>query len=111
MEEPLDHFIQIVTTTDDEELAGKIAHSLVENRLAGCVQVLGPITSVYRWKGQIEKAQEWQCLVKTRQGLYEAVEKAIKAIHPYETPEIIALPIEAGSLEYLTWLRDELAGG
>ena len=107
----MDHCIQIVTTTDSEELAGKIAHSLVEQRLAGCVQVLGPITSVYRWRGQIEKAQEWQCLVKTRQGLYEAVEKAIKAIHPYETPEIIALPIESGSLEYLAWLQDELAGG
>jgi len=106
----VDQFIQIITTTDDEGLARKIADSLVEKRLAACVQILGPITSVYRWKGKIETAREWQCLVKTSLDRYGAVEAAIKAIHSYETPEIIALPITAGSREYLGWLRDELAG-
>jgi len=106
----VDQFIQIITTTDDEGLARKIADSLVEKRLAACVQILGPITSVYRWKGKIETAREWQCLVKTSHDLYGAVEAAIKAVHPYETPEIIALPIIAGSRDYLKWLRDGLAG-
>jgi len=106
----VDHFIQIITTTDDERLARRIADSLVDKRLAACVQILGPITSVYRWKGKMETAREWQCLVKTSHDRYGAVEATIKAIHSYETPEIIALPIAAGSREYLEWLRDELAG-
>ena len=106
----MDNFIQVITTADDEELARKIASSLVEKRLAGCVQILGPITSVYRWKGRLENAREWQCLVKTRHDLYEKVEAAIKAIHPYEVPEIIALPIQSGSVDYLEWLQDGLTG-
>jgi periplasmic divalent cation tolerance protein len=106
----VDQFIQMITTTDDEELARRIADSLVEKRLAACVQILGPITSVYRWKGKTETTREWQCLVKTSIDRYGEVEAAIKAIHSYETPEIIALPITAGSLEYLGWLRGEFAG-
>jgi periplasmic divalent cation tolerance protein len=103
----MEHFIQIVTTIDDEKLARGMAEALVEKQLAACVQVVGPVTSVYRWKDRIETAQEWQCLVKTRRDLYEAVEQAIKALHRYETPEIIALPIENGSAEYLGWIKDE----
>jgi len=106
----MEHFIQVVTTIDDEKLARGMAEALVEKRLAACVQVVGPITSVYQWKGRVETVQEWQCLVKTRKVLYEAVEQAIKALHHYETPEIIALPIENGSAEYLGWIRNETAG-
>jgi periplasmic divalent cation tolerance protein len=72
------------------------------------VQIVGPITSIYRWKGNIETAEEWQCVIKSRKDLYEEIETAIKAIHPYEVPEIIAVPIVAGSGDYLEWLRSEL---
>lgn len=98
--------IQVMTTTDKEADAEKIAQALVEQRLAACVQILGPIRSTYRWQGKIESAHEWLCLVKTRRDLYPQVEQAIKAIHPYETPEILALPVIAGNPDYLQWLDD-----
>lgn len=100
--------IQVVTTTDKKEDAESIARNLVESRLAACVQVIGPVTSTYRWKGRVETAEEWQCWAKTEAGFYEDVEKAIRAIHPYELPEIVALPVLRGSPEYLDWLRREL---
>ena len=104
----MEFYIQVVTTMEKKEDAEKIAKTIVEKRLAGCVQIVGPILSTYWWKGALETAQEWQCLMKTRKDLYGEVEKAVKAIHPYETPEIIAIPIVDGSREYLGWLRDEL---
>ena len=100
-------YIQVATTTDSEEAAKAIAGELVAKRLAACVQVIGPIASTYRWKGRIESEREWLCLIKTRRSLYPKVEKAILALHNYETPEIVALPIIAGSKGYLKWLRDE----
>lgn len=103
-------FIQVLTTTDKREDAERIAGLLVEKKLAACVQIVGPIASIYRWKGRVETAQEWQCLIKSREDLFGEVEKAIRAVHPYETPEIIATAILAGSREYLQWLHDELAG-
>lgn len=99
--------IQIVTTTERREDAEKIAGLLIEKRLAACVQIVGPVLSIYRWKKNIESAEEWQCHIKTRRGLYADVETTIKANHPYETPEIIALPVLQGSREYLTWLHEE----
>ena len=101
-------FIQIVTMTDKKEDAEKIAMTLVKRKLAACVQIVGPIVSTYRWKGTIETATEWQCVIKTREGLYTEIEKAIRAIHPYEVPEIIAVPIIAGNSDYLEWLQGEL---
>jgi periplasmic divalent cation tolerance protein len=82
------------------QMAGK----LVEEKIAACVQVSGPITSIYEWKGKIENAEEWVCVIKTRKNLYQKVEEAIKAIHPYEVPEIIALPILEGNKDYLDWI-------
>jgi periplasmic divalent cation tolerance protein len=104
----MDSAIQVVTTTDKREDAERIARTLVEMRLAACVQLVGPVISTYRWKGRIETAEEWQCWAKTAGSFYEDIEKTIKSIHPYELPEIIALPILRGSSEYLTWLRNEL---
>jgi len=101
-------YIQIFTTTEKREDAERIAQALVEKRLAGCVQIVGPMVSTYRWKGKVETAEEWLCLIKSRRGLYEELERAIMEMHPYETPEIIAIPIVAGSREYLEWLGDEL---
>jgi len=104
----MEGFIHVMTATDKREDAERIARSLVEMRLAGCVQILGPVTSIYRWKGQIETAGEWLCLIKSRAECYGAIERAIRSLHPYETPEILALPVAAGSRDYLEWLRGEL---
>jgi periplasmic divalent cation tolerance protein len=100
----MSHYIQIVTTVGNRESAASMARRLVEERLAACVQIAGPVKSVYRWKGNVETAEEWQCIIKTDQKLYEAVEKRIGDMHPYELPEIIALPIKQGSVEYLGWI-------
>jgi periplasmic divalent cation tolerance protein len=96
--------IVVLTTTETPEDAERIARRLVERELAACVQVLPPITSIYRWQGRIERATENLLLVKTRRELYAAVEAEIKANHSYQTPEIIALPVENGSADYLHWL-------
>jgi periplasmic divalent cation tolerance protein len=101
-------YIQVTTTTETKEQAEKIAQYLVETRLAACVQITGQITSVYRWKGKVETANEWLCLIKTSEELFEKVEAAIKKMHSYETPEIIAVPIIKGSKEYMIWLDDQL---
>ncbi len=97
--------IQIVTTTARLEDAQAIAAHLVEQGLAACAQISGPITSIYRWQGRVETAQEWQCVIKTRAALYEAVQQAIRDRHPYETPEILATPVAHGSPDYLAWLE------
>jgi len=101
-------YIQIVTTAGTRDDAQRIARALVDERLAACVQVVGPVASTYRWKGQIESGEEWQCWAKTRQSLYERVEQAIRRLHPYEVPEILALPVLAGSAAYLAWLDAEV---
>lgn len=101
-------YLMILTTAGTREDAGRISESLVEKGLAACVQVTGPIGSVYRWKGKMEKAEEWLCSIKTARDLYAEVERAIREIHPYEVPEIVALPIESGSADYLLWLSEQL---
>lgn len=105
----MESYIQVTTTTDKREDAEKIAFALVEKKIAACAQIVGPITSIYRWKGNIEKAEEWLCVIKSRKDLYEDIEKTIKAVHSYEVPEIIAVPVVAGSEDYLEWLRGDLA--
>ena len=104
------NYIQVVTTTERKEDAERIARALVEARLAACVQIVGPITSTYRWKGEIETAEEWQCVAKSREDLFAEIDEAIRELHPYEVPEILALPIVAGSSAYLEWLEGELKG-
>jgi periplasmic divalent cation tolerance protein len=70
------------------------------------VQVIGPITSTYRWNDAIETAEEWLCLIKSRQDLYRQLEEAVRAVHPYDVPEILATPVVAGNPSYLDWLRE-----
>jgi len=106
----MESFIQITTTTETKEQAQAIAQHLVEAKLAACVQIAGPIESTYRWKGKLETTAEWLCLIKTRDDLYNKVEAAIKSLHSYETPEIVAVPIVQGSKKYLQWLVDETEG-
>lgn len=100
-------YIQLYTTAPSRDEAERIARMLVERRLAACVQVLGPITSTYRWQGAIETSQEWLCLAKSRSGLFDAMEKAIRQIHPYQVPEILVVPILAGTADYLAWLGEQ----
>ncbi|MDG6220362.1 MAG: divalent-cation tolerance protein CutA [Candidatus Thermoplasmatota archaeon] len=106
--------IVVSTTTQTREQAQNISEALVERRLAACVQILGPITSTYRWKGKVETAQEWLLLVKTREELFDKLAEAVKDMHTYEVPELVAVEIAKGSSEYLAWLIEETkdpAGG
>ena len=103
-----EEYIQVLTTTGKKEEADKIANAVVAIRLGACAQILGPIVSTYWWKGSVETAEEWMCLVKTKRNLFDRLEKTIKEIHSYQTPEIIAIPIVAGSNDYLEWLRNEV---
>ncbi|MBU2538508.1 MAG: divalent-cation tolerance protein CutA [Proteobacteria bacterium] len=106
----MNEYIQVSTTVASKEEAGAIARLLVEKRLVACVQVIGPVTSHYRWQGKIETAGEYLCIAKSRAALYPEIEAAIKAIHPYEVAEIISTPIIGGSKEYLAWLDSEIKG-
>lgn len=97
----------VLTNCPDEAVADRIARTLVENGLAACVNRLAPASSIYRWKGAVERATETPLLIKTTRERYTEVEQAIRSIHPYETPEIVALAIEAGFGPYLRWIADE----
>lgn len=99
-------YIHVVTTTEHKEDAEKIARALVEGRLAACVQVVGPVSSTYRWRGEIETSQEWQCWAKSRRDLFEQIEQTIRRLHPYDVPEILATPVLTGSQAYLAWLAE-----
>jgi periplasmic divalent cation tolerance protein len=99
----------VFTNLPDRDAAVRLARALVERRLAACVNVLGGCSSVYRWKGEIEEATEVPVLVKTRTARYEELEAAIRELHPYELPEIIAVPIVHGLPDYLDWIAEETA--
>jgi periplasmic divalent cation tolerance protein len=99
-------YVQVTTTAETEAGAQTIASAAVEKRLAACAQVIGPITSTYWWQGKVETAKEWLCVIKSKTALYEDLERAIQAVHPYEEPEIIATPIIKGSKSYLAWLDE-----
>ncbi|MCX7163718.1 MAG: divalent-cation tolerance protein CutA [Rhodocyclales bacterium] len=97
----------VLTSLPDDASAQVLARTLVNERLAACVNVLAPCRSVYRWQGAIETAQEVPLLIKTTTARYTALEAAIRAGHPYELPEIIALPVAHGLPEYLNWVAAE----
>lgn len=97
----------VITTLPDRESALQVAESLISRHLAACVNMLAPCTSVYRWQGQVETTQEIPLLIKTLAVHYSKVEAAIRQLHPYELPEIIAVPVHAGLPEYLAWLKAE----
>ncbi|OGQ97238.1 MAG: cytochrome C biogenesis protein CcdA [Deltaproteobacteria bacterium RIFOXYD12_FULL_57_12] len=101
-------FIQVMTTLESKEDAQRLARTLVERKVAACVQIVGPLTSIYQWQGKVEEAGEYLCIAKSRQDLFDELRQIIAANHPYEVPEILALPISAGSDSYLAWLNQEL---
>ncbi|MDD2738708.1 dihydroorotate dehydrogenase [Methylomonas lenta] len=94
----------IYCTCPDQETAERIARQLISDKLAACVNILPGVSSIYEWQGQIEIAQEHLLLIKSQESLYATIETAIKALHPYQLPEIIAVAIERGSAEYLKWI-------
>lgn len=95
----------VLTTCPDAETAGRIARALVEERLAACVNILPPMRSVYRWKGQVEEASELLLVIKSVTAQFAALRDRLQALHPYELPEIVAVPILDGLPEYLAWLN------
>lgn len=97
----------VLVNVSDDAVAHAIGRSLVEQRLAACVNLLPAVRSLYQWQGKIEEATEITMLIKTTQARYAELEAAIKACHPYDVPEIIALPIVAGLPEYLGWIATE----
>ena len=103
-----ENYVQITTTAPSRAIASAIADALVERRLAACVQVVGPVASTYRWKGAVERSEEWLCLIKTEQRLFSALEATVRSLHPYETPEIVATPIGEGSEAYLKWISESV---
>ena len=96
--------IVILTTCPDEAAASRIARNLVESGLAACVSRVGPIHSTYRWQGAIQDEPEVLLVIKTLTTRYSELEMRLKSLHPYEVPEIIALPVTGGSRDYLAWL-------
>jgi periplasmic divalent cation tolerance protein len=103
-------WLTVLTTTDAPEKAEALARGAVEARVAACAQIAGPVTSVYRWKGEIETAREWQVLFKTTGLRYGELETYLREAHDYDTPEIIATPVVRGNAEYLEWMERETAG-
>jgi periplasmic divalent cation tolerance protein len=97
---------QVTTTVPTRADAERIAAALVEARLAACVQITGPIASVYRWQGAVEQATEWYCHCKTTRARYPALEARLRQLHPYEIPEIIAVPIVSALPAYLAWIEE-----
>jgi periplasmic divalent cation tolerance protein len=85
-----------------------MAETLVVERLAACAQVLGPVSSTYRWEGRLEHAEEWYCHLKTTEYGLPALQQRIRELHPYELPELIAVPILQGDTKYLEWIRTEV---
>jgi periplasmic divalent cation tolerance protein len=94
----------VLTTTGTQEEARKIAHALVERRLAACVNLVPHLESVYRWQDKVESAQEWLLLIKTQADLFERVRDAVIELHSYDLPECVMLEVGAGSREYLDWI-------
>ena len=109
MEVDEDDTLLVFTNMSDRNAALELARTLVERRLAACANVLNGCTSVYRWKGVIEQAEEVPVLIKARGARYEELEAAIRELHPYELPEIIAVPAVRGLPDYLEWVAEETA--
>ena len=97
-------YIVVLVTTSTEGEAAQIARALVESRLAGCVNIIQGVRSIYRWQGKVEDEAEVLMIVKTRRGLFDELTMRVKELHSFTVPEIISLPITEGSGEYLEWL-------
>ena len=99
---------QVMTTVDSPTRAEAIASAVLKQRLAACVQILGPMDSRYWWKGKLEQAEEWLCTMKTHESALDRLINLVRAEHPYETPEITAVRLESGDRDYLDWITSEV---
>ena len=99
----------IYSTCPNKEVAVQIAETLVERQLAACVNLLPRVQSIYRWKGQIEHDEEIMLMIKSDSAHFDALKEAVIRLHPYELPEIIGVPVEAGHPEYLAWITNSLS--
>jgi periplasmic divalent cation tolerance protein len=100
----------VLCTCPDEATAGRIARALVEERLAACANALPGVVSTYRWKGELQEDREVLLLIKSNAGVWDALETRIRELHPYELPEVVAVPIVRGSAAYLSWLQSASSG-
>ena len=98
----------VLCTAPDPETAEMIADALVTEQLAACVNILPGVTSVYRWQGAIEHSEELLLIIKTRKAVWPMLEAQIQALHPYELPEIVAVPITNGEADYIQWLENSI---
>jgi len=103
--------VVVLITTGSREEADRIANTLVAEMMAACVNVIPGVTSVYRWEGEVQRAQEWLLVVKSRIEVLDDLIRRVKALHSYDEPEIIALPLAGGSDSYLRWIDNEIHGG
>ncbi len=99
-------YIIVLVTAPDEDVAANIAREIVEERLAGCVNITKGVRSIYSWEGRIEDEPEVMMIIKTKDSLFEPLKRRISDLHPYSIPEIISFKIEKGSDEYLKWLGE-----
>lgn len=102
-----DNHVVVITTTDSEDAAGTLARAVVEARLAACVQISGPIRSVYRWDGEVRDDREWQLWIKTAYDRVDELTEFVKGRHTYDVPEVLALPVLGGNPAYLEWITSE----
>ncbi len=102
----MSQYVVVFMTTPDEEVAATIGRQVVEEGLCACCNIVNPIRSIYRWKGRVHDEKEVLCVLKTRSALFESLKKRVKELHPYEVPELVALPIEEGLSEYLGWIDE-----
>ncbi len=105
--DPVRDVLLVLTNLPDEASARRLADALLENHAAACVNILAACTSVYRWQGKVEIADEVPLLIKTTRAAYSRLEKLVRELHPYELPEIIAVPVETGLPGYLQWVAQE----
>ncbi len=101
----------VLTTVGLKEAAEKLGQQLVERRLAACVNIVGPIRSIYRWKSKVQNEQEYLLLIKTTTAHAAELPSAFRGLHPYDLPECVVLPVERGSDEYLAWIAAEVSSG
>jgi periplasmic divalent cation tolerance protein len=106
----MQEFIVVYVTAGSPAEGERLARALVEEQLAACVNRIAPIQSVYRWQGKVDQSEEQLLIIKTRKTLFTALEKRVRELHSYSVPEIIALPIVAGSEAYLQWLGEQVVG-
>ena len=107
----MQEFIVVYVTAGSPAEGDRLARALVDERLAACVNRIGPVQSVYRWEGKIEQSEEQLLIIKTQRRLFAALEKRVRELHSYSVPEIVALPIIEGSQDYLRWLGDQTTDG